>query len=126
MKTHLVINGVDYTPFIVEDSYKINTVQKEESWEDGNRVTHKVVVSTKVTGSVQILCSEEGNWPEVADYLSDLAEATDNYVLTCLVYVPSLGANKAVECYYTNDNVSHIKSSGGKFTDIFELKITER
>lgn len=126
MQTHLVINGVDYTPFIVDGSYKINTVDQYESWKDGNMVEHRIVVSEKVSGSVQILCSEEGNWPEVDDFISDLSAATNNYVMTCLVYVPSLGATKAIECYYDNENVSHIKSSGGKFTDIFELKITER
>lgn len=126
MQTHLVINGVDYTPFIVDGSYKMNTTQKEESWQDGNMVTHKVVVATKVTGSVKILCSEEGNWPSVNDYISDLAAATDNHVLTCLVYVPSLGTTKAIDAYYTNESASHIKSIGGQFTDIFELKLSER
>lgn len=126
MKTHLIINGVDYTPFIVDGSYKINTTNKEESWQDGNMVTHKVVVSTKVTGSVQILCSEEGNWPRVDKYIKDLDEATDNFVLTCLVYVPSLDVTKVIDCYYSNDNVNHIKNVSGKFTDIFELKISER
>lgn len=126
MRTHLVINGVDYTPFMVEGSYKINTVDKYESWLDGNMVEHRIVVSEKVSGSVQILCSELGNWPTVDEYIADLAAATDNYVLTCAVYVPSLGTTKAIDCYYDNENVSHIKSSGGQFTDIFQLKITER
>lgn len=126
MKTHLVINGVDYTPFIVEGSYKINTVEQYESWKDANMVEHRVVVTSKIKGSVQILCSEEGNWPEVSEYINDLNGATNNYVLTCLVYVPSLGKSEAIECYYENENINHIKSIGGKFSDIFELKISER
>lgn len=126
MRTHLIINGVDYTPYIVEDSYKINVSDKYESWQDGNMVEHRVIVSKKVTGTVQILCSDQGNWPRVDDYISDLAAATDNGVLTALVYVPSLGTSKVVECYYENENTSHIIGASGMFSDIFELKISER
>lgn len=126
MQTHLVINGVDYTPYIVEDSYDINVSDKSESWQDGNKVEHKVIVSTKIGGSIQILCSDEGNWPRVSEYIADLAAATDNGVLTALVYVPSLGTTQAINCYYENRNVRHIKSAGGQFTDIFELRISER
>ena len=126
MKTHLVINGVDYTPYIVDGSYDINTNDKYESWEDGNMVEHRIIVTSKVSGSVQILCSEEGNWPRVDAFISDLAAATDNGVLTCGVFVPSRGALAALDCYYKLENVSHIKGSGDLFTDVFALKITER
>ena len=47
MKTHLVINGVDYTPHIVDDSYDINSNDVYESWEDGNKVEHRIPVTKK-------------------------------------------------------------------------------
>ncbi len=126
MQSHLIINGVDYTPDIVDESYKIDVNDKYESWEDGNMVEHRVIVAQKVTGSVQILCSELGNWPEVSDFLADLNAATNNGVLTALFYVPARGAAEVIDCYYEIANVSHIKDLSGYFTDIFELKITER
>lgn len=126
MQSHLIINGVDYTPYIVQDSYKINTNDKFESWQDGNMVEHRVIVAQKVSGSVQIVCSEQGDWLRSSKYISDLAAATDNGVLTALVFVPSLNMSKVVDCYYENTNVNHLKSTGGEFTDVFELKITER
>lgn len=126
MQTHLVINGVDYTPDIVAGSYNINTEDAYESWNDANMVEHRIVVSSKVVGSVQILCSEEGNWPRVADFLADIDAVTNNYVLYCGLYVPSRGRFEALNVYYKLENTSHIKSIGGKFTDIFTLTIKER
>lgn len=126
MQSHLIINGVDYTPYIVKDSYDINTSDIYESWKDGNSLEHRVIIAQKVSGSVQIVCTEQGDWLRAADYIADLAAATDNGVLTALVFVPSLNTSRVIECYYENTNVNHIKSLGGKFTDVFELKITER
>ena len=126
MQRHLIINGVDYTPNIVEGSYKIDSEDAYESWNDGNMIEHRIVVSSKVTGSVQLLCSELGNWPRVSALLADINAATDNHVLTCGVYVPSRGAVEAINCYYELKSASHIKSIGGKFTDVFTLEIKER
>ena len=127
MTVHLSINGKDYTPYIVAGSYNVNTEDKYDSWEDGNMIQHRVIASSKVVGSIQLCCSEETTrFPEVSTLLADLNAVTDNGVLSIGVYVPSLGTIKAVDCYYKLDNVSHIKSLGNKFTDIFELKITER
>lgn len=126
MKTHLVINGVDYTPHIVDDSYDINSNDVYESWEDGNKVEHRIPVTKKISGAVQILCSEKSGWLHVEDFLADLNAATDNSVLTCGVFVPNLNAFKALDCYYTLKNTSHIKDGSNLFSDIFELELKER
>ena len=127
MQRHLIINGVDYTPYIVDGSYSIDSEDVYESWNDGNMVEHRIVVTQKVTGSVQLLCSEEGPWPRVSALIADLQAATVNHVLTNLgVYVPSRGAFEAINAYFKLQNTSHIKSMGGKFTDVFTLDIKER
>ena len=126
MQRHLIINGVDYTPDIVDGSYKIDSDDVYESWTDGNMVEHRIIVTSKVTGSVQVLCSEEGTWPRVSEFLADLAAATSNHVLTLGVYVPSRGSVEAINCYYDLKSASHIKSIGGKLTDVFTLEIKER
>lgn len=126
MQRHLILNGVDYTPYIVEGSYKIDSDDVYESWNDGNMVEHRIVVTSKVSGSVQLLCSELGRWPKVSELLADINAATDNHVLTCGVYVPSRGAVEAINCYFNLVSSSHIKSLGGKLTDVFTLEIKER
>lgn len=126
MQRHLIINQVDYTPYIVDGSYAIDSSDVYESWNDGNMVEHRIVVTQKVAGSVQLLCSEEGTWPRVSALIADLEAATDNHVLTCGVYVPSKGAVEAINCYYSLQSAQHIKSIGGKFTDVFTLEIKER
>ena len=126
MQRHLILNGVDYTPYIVEGSYKIDSDDIYESWIDGNMLEHRLVVTSKVSGSVQLLCSELGRWPKVSELLADINAATNNHVLTCGVYVPSRGAVEAINCYFNLVSSSHIKSLGGKFTDVFTLEIKER
>lgn len=126
MRTHIVINSVDYTPYVVEGSYKIGTKDSYESWNDGNMLEHRIIIAQKITGSVQLVCSEMPRGRLASDFLNDIEAATDNGVLTIGVFVPSLGTFKAINCYYSLENTSHIKSIGGKFTDVFELQIKER
>ena len=126
MRTHLVIHGVDYTPYIVHGSYNINTDDVYESWEDGNMVEHRIIVTSKVKGTIQIVCSDMPRCKSASDFLADVKAATDNGVLTVGVYVPNLGAMKAINCYYSVQTSSHIKSIGGQFTDVFTLQIKER
>ncbi len=126
MQSHLIIHGVDYTPYIVQGSYEIGTNDVYESWEDGNMVEHRVIVTRKVNGSVQILCSDMPRCKKASDFIADLDAATDNGVLTLGVYVPNLGSFKAINCYYSLKNAQHVKSIGGVFTDVFTLQIKER
>lgn len=126
MRTHVVVNNVDLTPHIVEDSYDIQCEDTYESWNDGNAVEHRVVIAQKVKGSFQILCSERGQNITLADFLSTWNGAVNNKVVTIGVYVPVLNQFKALQCYFTLGSPRHIKTSNDDFVDIIKVTITER
>lgn len=46
-----VVNETDFTQFIEVPSYRVNEEDISDDWEDGNRVTHKNIVRTKIKGS---------------------------------------------------------------------------
>lgn len=124
MQSHLIINNVDYTDYIVSDSYNINASDIYESWQDGNMVEHRIIVTTKVKGSFKLACSEEGL--TVSDFLTALNGVTVNGVATIGLFVTNKSAFEAIECYYEVVSAQHIKSTGDKFYDVLEVKITER
>lgn len=124
MRTHLVINNKDFTDYIVPDSYDINSEDVFESWKDGNMREHRIIVTKKVGGSLQIRCSED-TLP-LGDFLADVDAATDNGVLMVGLYVPNLDSFKALECYYSIETDQHIKSIGGKLYDVLTVNLTER
>ncbi len=124
MRTHVVINNTDMTPYVVDGSYKIRTEDAYESWNDGNMVEHRVVVSTKVTGSFDIGCSEQSI--TLSDLLDAISAATDNKVLTIGLYVPTLNQFKALHVYYELENTEHIRRADGSFIDVITITIKER
>lgn len=126
MRTHVVINGINMTPYVVDGSYKIGTDDEYESWKDGNKVEHRIIVSSKVTGSFDIVCSNKSNSITLADFLAALNAATDNGVLTMGIYVPTTNSFEAINCYYTKENTEHIITGEGNIIDVITITIKER
>lgn len=122
----VIVNNTDITGYIVEGSYKMNTHKTGPSWQDGNYLTHQKVVTEKIEGSFQVVCSNRANSITLSAFLTLWDGAvTDNYVtLGCTVL--NKGAFEAVQAMYTIENVKHIKSGDGSMIDVLEIKITER
>ena len=126
MRNHLTVSNTDLTPYIVDGTYKMDTKDAYESWEDGNMMEHRVVVTSKVEGSFDIGCSNRSGGITLAHFLELWADAVDNKVATIGVYVPSVNQFKAIDCYYTITSKEHILSGDGEFIDVLTVKIQER
>lgn len=126
MRIHLEVAENDLTKYIVEDSYDINTTDKYEAWEDGNMVEHRIVVTSKVSGSFEILCSNHSNTISLARFLELWNSVTVNKVATIGVYVPIINEFKAIECYFSMESSKHILEPNGDFVDVIKVKIQER
>lgn len=126
MRTHVIINNTDMTPYIVDGSYKIRTEDEYESWKDGNKIEHRIITSSKVTGSFDIACSNRANSITLANFLAALDAATNNGVLTMGIYVPTTNSLEAINCYYEKENTEHILSGDGSFIDVLTITIKER
>lgn len=123
MKTHVVVNDTDLTRYVVNGSYDVNASDTYESWQDGNFKEHRIIVTSKVSGSFKIACGGELS---LADFLAIWNGAVDNGVLTIGLYVPNRDSFEPYECYFEMENDDHIMTAGGKWIDVLNIKIKER
>lgn len=126
MRNHLTVANQNLTPFIVDGSYDIQTDDQSESWNDANMLEHRVIISTKVTGSFQIVCSNRANSITLADFLALWESAVDNGVVTLGLYVPSRNSFEALNCYYEIKSSEHILTADGGFIDVLTISLKER
>ena len=122
----VVVNNADITNYIVEGSYKMGSSNASESWEDGNKKEHRVIIATKISGQFQVVCSNRANSITLNDFLALWNGAVTNGVVTLGVYVLNKGTFEAIEAYYEIENVKHDRAGDGSFIDVLEIKITER
>lgn len=122
----VVVNNADITNYIVEGSYKMGSSDASESWEDGNKKEHRVIVATKISGQFQVVCSNRANSITLSDFLALWNGAVNNGVVTLGVYVLDTGTFEAIEAYYEIENVKHDRAGDGSFIDVLEIKIKER
>lgn len=123
MKTHIVVNDTDLTPYVVNGSYNIRASDTYESWQDGNKKEHRIIVTSKVSGSFQIACGGELT---LSDFLTAWNGAVNNGVLRIGLYVTNTDAFEALECYYEIEPEEHILTAGGKWIDVLSITIKER
>lgn len=126
MKIHFTVANTDLTKYIVDGTYKINPKDSYESWEDGNMLEHRVIVTQKIEGSFEIGCSNRSGGITLAHFLELWNSAVDNGVVTLGLYVPALDQFKALNCYYTITSKDHILSGDGNFIDVMTVSIKER
>ncbi len=126
MKTHVVVNNMDLTPYIVSGSYDVYSEDTYESWNDGNMVEHRIVVTDKVMGSFEIGCSDKRDGITLSDFLTNWNAATDNKVVTIGLYIPNKDKFEAFNCYYSIRPKEHILTGNGDFIDVLTIEIKER
>lgn len=126
MQTHVVVNYTDITPYIVDGSYDVNYSDASESWQDGNMVEHRIIVSEKVSGSFQVVCSNRSGFITLEDFLALWNGAVNLGVVTLGCWVLNKGTFEAIECYFEIKNADHILSADGDFIDVLKITIKER
>lgn len=122
----VVVNNTDITNYIVEGSYKMDSSDTYESWRDGNMREHRIIVSQKIKGNFQVVCSNRSNSITLSDFLDVWNGAVSNGILTIGVYVLDTDTFEAIEAYYEMENVKHDRAGDGSFIDVLEITITER
>lgn len=122
----VVVNNTDITNYIVEGSYKMDSSDTYESWKDGNMREHRIIVSQKIKGEFQVVCSNRANSITLADFLALWDSAVVNGIVTIGVYVLDTDTFEAIEAYYEMENVKHDRAGDGSFIDVLEITITER
>ena len=123
---NIIIGQTNITGYIVADTYKMDAKAQYESWMDGNYVEHRVIITEKVEGSFDVVCSNLDGSITLADFMDIIADAENMGVITCNVYVTNKGAAEAIDAYYTVTSKEHTMKADGTFVDVITVALKER
>lgn len=124
--TNIIIGQTNITGYIVNETYKMDSHAQYESWKDGNYVEHRVIITEKVKGSFDVVCSNLPGSITLADFIDIISNADNNGVITCNVYVTNKGYAEAIDAYYSITNKSHVLKGDGTFVDVVTVELEER
>lgn len=121
----VIVNGTDITPYINDSTYKIEAKTVSKEWEDGNFVTHKIVVREKISGKFRVaLYGKDGMG--LKEFLELWDSAVKNYVVTLSVFVQNKNKSELIEAFYDIKPVSHHEADSGVAVDVLEISLEER
>lgn len=125
LSREVIIGTTDITPYVIEGTYKMDAQDTYESWQDGNKAEHRIIVTSKVKGEFNVVLCNKNNMT-LADFSDIFINAESNGVINALVKVTNKGTSKAISAYYELTNKEHTLLADGSFLDIVTVGITER
>lgn len=125
MNTLVILNGTNITPWIVPDSYQMESEDMFESWRDGNFVEHRIYTRSRMTGKFSVWTAEKWNM-DLGDFLTHLSAATNNHVTLMSVYDATSDSMKAIYAYVTIKPAEHKEYANGKYYDVLDIEVEER
>jgi hypothetical protein len=120
----IMIGTTPITDLIVDGTYKMDAKDQYESWKDGNYREHRVIVTSKVEGSFDVVLPSDGT--SLADFMEIIRDNEVNGVITALVDVTNRGSAEAISAYYELDNKEHNITASGRVVDVVTVKLKER
>lgn len=123
---NIIIGQTNITDYIVADSYKMDAKAQYESWKDGNYVEHRIIITEKIEGEFNVVCSNLNGSITLENFMDIISDADNNGVVTCNVYVTNKGVMEAIDAYYTIENESHTMKADGTFVDVLKVALKER
>jgi len=123
-ETLAVIAYTDITKYIIKDTYEVNTEPVYESWTDGNFHEHRIYVRDRLSGSFDVIFFDDDNGA-YQDFLTLLASATTNHLLTIGLFVPNKSSFDAYQVYYTIKAAQHAECSDGRMVNKMTIELEE-
>ena len=120
----ILVGTTDITDYIVDGTYEMDAEDTFESWRDGNYVVHRIIVTSKVKGSFNVVCSHETI--DLEDFRELFDDVADTGKVTMTVYVTNTGKTEVISAYYAMTNADHIIRADGTYIDVVTVEITER
>lgn len=119
---YVVVNQTDVTRYIDKDTYKMNSEDVYQSWQNANFVEKRIPVRTKVSGEFDIRC---GKGLTLANFLSNWEAAVVNKVVTIGVFVQNRNDFELIEAFYSITGKEHVELDNGAVYDLLTVKIEE-
>lgn len=119
-----VINNVDYTKHITVPSWKVNSFDIYETWEDGNWVTHREKHRSKVKGTFTMYFDDITEFDNFMNALQT-QKTSEGYIIAT-VYVTNLNTTKSGNFYIDCDPANNKPLFDKTRHDGFDVTIEER
>ena len=119
----IMIGTTDITGLIVDGTYKMDAKDEYASWKDGNYREHRIIVTSKVEGSFDVVLPSDGT--SLADFMDIITAAEVNGVITARVDVTNKGSANAISAFYKLENKTHDITAGGKVVDVVTVHLKE-
>ena len=123
---NVVIGSTNIKNYIVAGTYKMDSSDSFESWQDGNFVQHRVIVTSKVNGSFDVACCNKTGSITLADFTAIFTNAEDEGVIIASVFVTNKGIQNTIEAYYKMTTKEHTLLADGTFLDVVTVSIEEK
>lgn len=118
------VNGTDITKYIIKDTYKVNSEPVYESWLDGNFREHRIYTRNRVSGSFDVIFFDDDNGA-YRNFLTLLAGATVNNLLTVGLFVLDTCKFEALQVYYNITAAQHAETTDGRMVNKMTIEIEE-
>lgn len=123
---NLIIGSTNIKNYVIEGTYKMDSVDKYESWEDGNFRQHRVIVTKKISGSFDVVCSNKTGDITLSDFYHIFSSTQNNGVVLASVYVTNTGLQRTINAYFKLTNKKHTLLADGTFLDEITVSLEER
>lgn len=119
-----VVASTDISKYIIKNTYDVNSAPIFESWTDGNFHEHRVYSRDRVTGSFDVIFFDDDNGA-YQDFLTLLASATNNRLLTIGLFVVNQSRFDAFNVYYTITAAQHAETTDGRMVNKMTINLEE-
>ena len=118
------INGTDITQYILSESYNINQKNEYNEWTDANRVNHRDIIRTRISGEFE-LQFKIGDETPYNNFVTLLKDNTASGVLPIAVFVNNINESKTINVFYEYLPVMAKNVRSNKTYKSFKLSLEE-
>lgn len=116
------INGIDFTRHITAPSYEVNEESVCNEWTDANKVDHRDVIRTRVSGSFDVIFDNE---PDLNTFINMVNDKDKSDRVEATVYVNNKMTTVTKKFFIDFKPVNSIPFFGRKEFETTTVEITE-
>lgn len=118
------ISSTDLTPKVNIQEFKVNSSDVYETWTDGNFITHREIVRTRISGTFDIGFDDRTDLNSFLTLLSNNRNANGYYPIQ--IYVNNLNTTESINAFVDPEGEAKWDTNNGRQWLVLKLKVVER
>ena len=118
------IGSTDLTPKVNIQEFKVNSSDVYETWTDGNFVTHREIIRTRISGTFDIGFSDRTELNGFLTLLANNRNANGYYPIQ--IYVNNLNTTESINAFIDPEGEASWDTKNGRQWLVLTLKVVER